>query len=82
MDKNGREGGSGTPSEKHPGHRLGETRIEENAHEIKVVSDTGFPIGQQFKLQGAQAKTPVDQYFLGYFEGVLSAVHLTRFHYG
>lgn len=52
----------------------GRVFIEEDDDEIRVIAPKGFPLGQQFVLEEDKTESPVDYYFMGYFEGALSRI--------
>ncbi|MDG6221461.1 MAG: 4-vinyl reductase [Candidatus Thermoplasmatota archaeon] len=52
----------------------GKIQIVDEETIIDVVAEEGFPIGQMYRDKGERSPIPVDNYFLGYFTGVLSAL--------
>jgi len=52
----------------------GKITIEEKKGEIFLECETGFPISQCYIEDKEKSKGPVDGFYLGYFEGILSAV--------
>ena len=58
----------------------GGIEIEEMPEEITVRSKTGLPVGLEFALREIKSERSVDSYFLGYFEGFLSALDNRTYH--
>ena len=58
----------------------GGIEIEEKPGEITVRSKTGLPVGVEFALRKQKSERSVDSYFLGYFEGFLSALDNMPYH--
>ena len=52
----------------------GKMRIEKEENKIVVVSETGFPVGQAYKVRQRKSSNSADSYFLGYLEGFFSAM--------
>jgi predicted hydrocarbon binding protein len=58
----------------------GQIEIEERPGEITVRSKTGLPVGLEFASRKLKSERGVDSYFLGYFEGFLSALDNAPYH--
>ncbi len=58
----------------------GSIEIEENPGEISVRSKTGLPVGLEFASRKMKTERGVDSYFLGYFEGFLTALDNAPYH--
>ncbi len=56
----------------------GQMSIEELGEDI-IITSKGFASGEYFSSTGQKRDTPIDAYFLGYFEGFLSEMHGKRF---
>ncbi len=51
----------------------GNISIEREGDDIKISCENGFPVGLLTKKNRDLAEYPVDTYFLGYFEGFITA---------
>jgi predicted hydrocarbon binding protein len=58
----------------------GQIEIDEKPGEITVTSKTGLMVGQEFEARKLKTDRGVDSYFLGYFEGFLSALDNHSYH--
>lgn len=57
----------------------GEISVEEAGEEIIITSALGLASSRTFRHNNAKRDTPVDAYFLGYFEGFLTEMHEKKF---
>ncbi|MBI5000400.1 MAG: hypothetical protein HZB92_02580 [Euryarchaeota archaeon] len=57
----------------------GRIEFEDKDGEIIISSQTGFPVGQEYKARASRSKRSVDSYFLGYMEGFLSTLDSTSY---
>jgi hypothetical protein len=56
----------------------GKIAVEDDGKKVVITSRDGFASGRTIAASGTRA-TPVDSYFLGYFEGFLNTLDGTRY---